>query len=39
VRPYRLVYRIEGNSVNVLALFDGRRDLEDILFERMLRMP
>ena len=37
VRPYRLVYRIEGKTVNVLAVFDGRRDLEDILLERLLR--
>jgi plasmid stabilization system protein ParE len=26
-RPYRRIYRIEGNTVNVLAAFDGRRDL------------
>ena len=38
VRPYRLVYRIEGDTVNVLALFDGRRDLEDLLLERLLRV-
>jgi len=37
VRPYRLVYRIEGDTVTVLALFDGRRDLEDLLLERLLR--
>jgi plasmid stabilization system protein ParE len=36
-RPYRLIYRIEGDTVNVLAVFDGRRDLEDLLFERLLR--
>ena len=39
VRPYRLVYRIEGDTVTELAVFDGRRDLEDILLERLLRMP
>jgi plasmid stabilization system protein ParE len=37
-RPYRLIYRIEGDTVNVLAVFDGRRDLEDLLFERLLRV-
>jgi len=37
VRPYRIVYRIEGDSVTVLAVFDGRRDLEDLLLERLLR--
>ena len=36
-RPYRLIYRIEGDTVNVLAVFDGRRDLEDLLLERLVR--
>ena len=39
IRPYRLVYRIEGDAVTVLAVFDARRDLEDLLFERLLRSP
>ena len=39
VRPYRLVYRIEADSVIVLAVFDARRDLEDLLLERLLRSP
>ncbi len=37
VRPYRLVYRVTGKTVIVLALFDGRRELEDILLERLVR--
>jgi len=37
VAPYRLVYRVASRDVFVLALVDGRRDLEDILFERLLR--
>jgi plasmid stabilization system protein ParE len=37
VRPYRIVYRIESDTVTVLAVFDGRRDLEDLLLERLLR--
>ena len=39
IRPYRLVYRIEGDAVLVLALFDARRDLDDLLLERLLRSP
>jgi plasmid stabilization system protein ParE len=35
--PWRLVYRVEGEHVFVLAVLDGRRDLEDILLARMLR--
>ena len=37
VRPHRLVYRIAGRTVVVLAVFDARRDLEDILLERLIR--
>jgi plasmid stabilization system protein ParE len=36
-KPYRLVYRLTGDTVTVVALFDGRRDLEDVLLERLLR--
>jgi plasmid stabilization system protein ParE len=32
--PYRLVYRIVGAEVWVVALLDGRRDLGDVLLER-----
>jgi len=39
IRPYRLVHRIEGDTVVVLAVVDGRRDLEDLLLERLLRSP
>jgi toxin ParE1/3/4 len=37
IRPWRLVYRVEGNVVSVLAVLDARRDLEDILLERLTR--
>lgn len=37
VAPYRIIYRIEGHTVYVLAVFDARRDLEDVLLERLLR--
>jgi hypothetical protein len=40
IEPYRLIYRIEGDTVmTVLALFDGRRELEDLLLERLVRSP
>jgi len=32
-----VIYRIEGDTVTVLALFDGRRELEDLLLERLVR--
>jgi toxin ParE1/3/4 len=37
VRPYRILYRIEGKTVYVLAVLDSRRDLEDVLLERLVR--
>jgi len=36
VRPYRLVYRVDA-QVWVVALVDGRREWEDVLFERLIR--
>ena len=38
IRPYRIVYRISGNTVVVLAVLDGRRDLQDVLLERLVRV-
>ena len=37
VLPYRIVYRIEKPKVFVLAVLDGRRDLRQLLSERLLR--
>ena len=37
VRPHRLVHRIAGRTVVVLAVFDARRDLEEVLLERLIR--
>ena len=37
VKPYRLVYRFDKDEVYVLGVFDGRRDLEDLLLERLTR--
>ena len=36
--PWRIIYRIaDKKTVEILAVFDGRRSLEDILLERLLR--
>jgi len=37
VPPWRIVYRIEGRDVLVLAALDGRRDMESLLLDRLLR--
>jgi plasmid stabilization system protein ParE len=34
--PWRIIYKNESNNVFILAVFDGRRNLEDILLERIL---
>jgi toxin ParE1/3/4 len=37
VPPYRLIYRALGVDVLVLAVFDARRSLEDVLLDRLIR--
>lgn len=37
IRPWRLIYRVSGRDVYVLALLDARRDLADLLLERLVR--
>jgi plasmid stabilization system protein ParE len=36
VDPWRIIYRISGNTVFVLAALDSRRNMEDILLERFI---
>lgn len=36
VSNWRLIYRIVGNKVSVVAVLDARRNLEDILLQRLL---
>jgi toxin ParE1/3/4 len=35
--PWRMIYRVVGKRVEIHGVLDGRRSLEDILLERMLR--
>jgi plasmid stabilization system protein ParE len=37
IAPYRLIYRVRERDVIVVALFDARRSLEDVLLERLIR--
>ena len=37
IPPWRLMYKIEKETVYVMALIDGRRNIEDILLHRQLR--
>lgn len=37
VVPYRVSFRIERNQVQIMGVLDGRRNLEDLLLERLVR--
>jgi len=39
VALWRMLYRIIDRKVYVLGVFDSRRNLEDLLLERLLRQP
>jgi toxin ParE1/3/4 len=36
-RSWRIIYRIDGKTVHVLAVLDARRNIEDLLMDRLLR--
>ena len=38
IEPFRVLVRVQGKKVLVLGVFDGRRDLEEVLFERLTRL-
>ncbi len=35
IGPYRLVYRVAGRRVLILCVLDSRRNLEDLLLDRL----
>jgi len=37
ITPWRLIYKIEENKAWVLAVIDGRRNVEEILLNRFLQ--
>ena len=36
-KPYRIIYEVEGNTVYIHCVFDGRRDPQELLEQRFLR--
>ena len=36
-KPYRIIYRVMDNTVYVLLIADGRRDMQTLLQRRLLR--
>ncbi|NJD91201.1 MAG: type II toxin-antitoxin system RelE/ParE family toxin [Geobacter sp.] len=37
ITPWRIIYRVESSTLFVTAVLDGRRNLEDLLLERLSR--
>ena len=37
VSPWRIMYKREKNTIYIMAIIDGRRNIEDILLRRHLR--
>jgi toxin ParE1/3/4 len=35
VNPYRIIYRVENKTVSIFAVFDGRRQIDDIIYQRV----
>ncbi len=38
IPPHRLLYRVYEDRVAVLGVFDGRRELEDVIIGRLLNL-
>jgi toxin ParE1/3/4 len=36
-RPWRILYQIRASDVVIVAVYDGRRQVNDVLLERFLR--
>ena len=37
VSPYRVIFKLTESTVYIFAVIDGRRDVESVLFDRLLR--
>ena len=35
VNPYRIIYRVENKRITIIAVFDGRRHIDDIIYQRV----
>jgi toxin ParE1/3/4 len=38
IPPWRVIYRFSDDAVYVLSVLDSRRNLEDVLLERLIRI-
>jgi toxin ParE1/3/4 len=35
--PWRIIYKIENNDVNIITIIDGRRNVQDILTKKLMK--
>jgi plasmid stabilization system protein ParE len=35
--PWRIIYKIENNDVNIITTIDGRRNVQDILTKKLMK--
>ena len=38
-KPYRVIYRVDADTVTVYGVFDGRREMQSLLQRRLSRPP
>jgi addiction module RelE/StbE family toxin len=36
-KPYRIIYKIENDTVYIMAIFDSRQNLEELLLQKLLK--
>jgi len=36
-QPYRIVYKIENNTIYIMAIFDSRQNVEELLLQKLLK--
>jgi len=39
IKPHRTIYQVAGRKINIHAVLDGRRSLQELLERRLLRPP
>jgi len=36
-QPWRIIYKIENDTVYIMAIFDSRQNIEELLLQKLLR--
>jgi len=37
--PWRIMYKVDNDTVYIMAVFDSRQNVEDLLLQKLLRSP